>query len=130
MKIAIAVESDKMKVAKRMGHAPWFAIFNVEASEFKLINLAENEHAKEHDQGGHHHHEENNETEIENHRQHIKPLKGVDGILARAVGPHMKEAIAREGITVYRLPLSAGRNAEELLRFFIDHEREEETFKI
>ena len=103
MKIAIAVENKELQVAKRMGRAPWFAIYQVEGLEFTLLDLAENAHAKEHHGDGGHHHEEHNEAEIEHHRQHIEPLKGIDGILARAVGPNMKDALQREGRSPFRV---------------------------
>jgi len=131
MKIAIAVESDEMKVAKRMGRAPWFAIYELEGEQYTLLELAVNEHAKEHDEeGGHQHHEAHNETEIEHHQQHLAPLKGVDAILARAVGPNMGDALAREGLAVYRFPLNAGKTAPELLDYLIKNRRDLESFKL
>ncbi|MEA3286271.1 MAG: NifB/NifX family molybdenum-iron cluster-binding protein [Candidatus Marinimicrobia bacterium] len=128
MKIAIAVESAELKVAKRMGHAPWFAIFEIIDEQFTLLKLASNEHAKDHEHE--HYHEENNETEIENHQRYLAPLKGVDAMLSRAVGANMKEALARENIPVYRFPLSAGKTAPELIKFLIQNRDGLEDFKI
>jgi len=130
MKIAIAVEAENMRNAKRMGRAPWFAIFALEGSEFKLLEMAENEHAKEYHGEAHHHHEEHSAEEIEHHRQHIVPLKGMDAVLARAVGPNMKAALSIEGIDVYRLPRHSGEKAEEILNYFIQHSDEMEGSKI
>ena len=127
MKIAIAVESDEMQVAKRMGRAPWFAIYKLEGEQFSLLKMVVNEHAKDHHgESGHHHHESHNESEIEHHRQHITALKGVDVILARAVGPNMKDALSREGITVYRLSKQAGQTAAELMNYFIQNRNDVE----
>ncbi len=130
MKIAIAVESSEMQVAKRMGRAPWFAIYELDGDHSTLLELAENEHAKEHHGGGGHHHEDHNETEVHHHQQHLAPLKGISAILARAVGPNMKDALAREGIAVYRLPLSAGKTAPELVDYFIRNNQNLEQYKI
>ena len=131
MKLAVAVKSAEMQVAKRMGHAPWFAVYNIEDNQATLLEMVVNEHAKEHEGEDEHHHDDTHpETEIDNHRHHLAPLKGVDAILARAVGPYMKEAISRENITVYRFPLSAGKTAPELMEFFIQNQSELAKFKI
>jgi predicted Fe-Mo cluster-binding NifX family protein len=130
MKIAIAVESKALQVAKRMGHAPWFAVFELVDQQFELLELVANEHAKEHHDEPGHHHEEHNETEIKNHQRHLAPLKGVEAFLARAVGANMKDALARENIPVYRFPLSAGKTAPELLNFLIENREGLENFRI
>ena len=128
MKIAVAVESKEMQVAKRMGHAPWFTIYKLDGDNFSLLEMAVNEHAREHHgEADHNHHAKSNENEIEHHRQHLGPLKGVDAMLTRAVGPHMKEALSREGINIYRIPLKAGKLAPDLINYFISNRDEVET---
>jgi predicted Fe-Mo cluster-binding NifX family protein len=125
MKIAVAVEADKTRIAKRMGHAPWFAVYELSDGRFRLLELVANAHA-----GETHEHGADQAAEVAHHRQHLAPLKGIDGFLSRAVGAHMKQALQQEGIPVYRLPLAAGKTAPEVLEYFNAHLAEKASFLI
>jgi len=115
MKIAVPVYDESLKIFTRTGRAPYFAIFEFDGNEFKLVDLRENPHAKEHEHG--HHHEKHSEEEINHHHSHVKAAKlgECKYIVCRALGPNMKEAILREGITPIMIKKSDGDNALEVL---------------
>jgi len=115
MKIAVPVSGDNLEIFTRTGRAPYFAIFEFDGNEFKLVDLRENPHAKEHDD--HHHHEAHTEDEINHHHSHVKAarLGECKYIVCRALGPNMKEAILREGITPIMISKKDGDNALEVL---------------
>ncbi len=115
MKIALPVYGENLEIFTRTGRAPYFAIFEFDGNEFKLVDLRENPHAKEHEHG--HHHEEHSEEEINHHHSHVKAanLGECKYIVCRALGPNMKEAILREGITPIMVRKSDGDNALEVL---------------
>ena len=117
MKIAVPVSGENLEIFTRTGRAPYFAIFEFDGNEFKLIDLRENPHAKEHEHEHGHHHEGHNEDEINHHHSHVKAanLGECKYIVCRALGPNMKEAVIREGITPVMVKKSDGENALEVL---------------
>ena len=117
MKVAVPVEGENLKIVTRTGRAPFFAIFEYENGEFKLLELRENGHAKEHEHDHSHHHEAHTEEEINHHHSHVKAAKlgECKYIVCRALGPNMKEAILREGITPIMVSKKDGEYAIEVL---------------
>ena len=115
IKVAVPVEGENLVMVTRTGRAPYFAIFEFDGNEFKLLKLNENTHAHEH----HHeeHTEEHTKDEIEHHHKHVKAskLSGVDYIVVRALGPNMEEALKMEGIKIIKVSKKDGENAFEIL---------------
>ena len=120
MKIAVPVEDKELRVAKRVGRAPYFAIFE----DGKFIELRENLHSKTH----HHTHgrgkhkeeegfEEYSEAEVKKQREDLKNIADVNKMYVRAVGPNMKEALESIGIEVVRTRKKDGEFAGEIISF-------------
>jgi predicted Fe-Mo cluster-binding NifX family protein len=104
VKIAVPVEGENLKIVTRTGRAPFFAIFEYDGNEFKLIGLNENTHAHEHEDG-HSHQEEHTADEVEHHHKHVKASKvdGCDYIVVRAVGPNMKDALEKAVVKIIKV---------------------------
>ncbi|GAX87737.1 conserved hypothetical protein [Lebetimonas natsushimae] len=116
MKVAVPVEGENLKIAQRTGRAPYFAIFEYDGNDFKLLSLNENTHAGEHDhEEGHQ--EEHSKNEVAHHHKHVKAskLEGCDYIIVRGLGPNMKDALEMEGIKIIKVRKDAGENALEIL---------------
>lgn len=108
MRIAIAVEGENLKIVKRTGQAPYFAIF--EDREFEQIVEATKGHAhdhhEEHDHGG-------NEEHISGHGKSLANIADCDLLLVQAIGEHMSEAVERVGIAVKKIRQKDGEYANE-----------------
>ncbi len=117
MKIAVPVSGENLEIFTRTGRAPYFAIFEFDGNEFKLLGLNENTHAKEHEKEHEHHQEEHTTDEIEHHHKHVKASKieECDYIVVRALGPNMEEALKKAGIKIINVRKSDGDNALEVL---------------
>jgi len=130
MKIAVPVEGENLKIVTRTGRAPFFAIFEFDGDDFKLLELRENTHAKEHEEDEHNrggegrglghgsgHHEEHSEKEIEHHHQHLKlaKLNECRYLLHRALGPNMKDAVKKVGMIPIKVSKKDGDDALEVL---------------
>jgi predicted Fe-Mo cluster-binding NifX family protein len=59
-------------------------------------------------------------AEVELHRKDLENLSDVDVMLARAVGPNMKEALELSGIRVVRIRKRDGERADDAVRNFLD----------
>jgi len=133
MKIAVPVEGENLKIVTRTGRAPFFAIFKFDGDDFKLLELRENAHAKEHEEEehgrgrggegrglghGHGHHEERSIEEVEHHHQHLKlaKLDECKYLIHRALGPNMKDAIKKIGMIPVKVSKKDGDDALEVLR--------------
>ena len=57
--------------------------------------------------------------EVELHRKDLNNLSDIDTILARAVGPNMKEALELSGIHVVKIRKKDGENAEEVVKNYL-----------
>jgi len=116
VKIAVPVKDESLEIVTRTGRAPFFAIFEFDGNEFKLLGLNENTHAGEHEHG-HGHQEEHTADEVEHHHKHVKAsrLSGVDYIVVRALGPNMEDALKMEGIKIIKVSKKDGEKAEEVL---------------
>ena len=116
MKIALPVYGENLEIFTRTGRAPYFAIFEFDGNEFKLVALNENTHAKEHEEGDNHQ-EEHTSDEVEHHHKHVKASKiaDCDYIVVRAIGPNMEEALKKAGVKIIKVKKSDGDNALEVL---------------
>ncbi len=117
MKVAVPVSGENLEIFTRTGRSPYFAIFEFDGNEFKLLGLNENTHAKEHEKEHEHHQEEHTTDEIEHHHKHVKASKiqECDYIVVRALGPNMEEALKKAGIKIINVRKSDGDNALEVL---------------
>jgi len=115
MKIAVPVEGENLKIVTRTGRAPYFAIFEFDGDEFKLVSLNENTHANEHKHQKHK--EEHTKDEVAHHHKHVKAskLEGCDYIVVRALGPNMQDALKMAGIKIIKISKKDGENALEIL---------------
>ena len=116
MKVAVPVYGEDLKIFTRTGRAPFFAIFECDENGCKFLELRENGHAKEHEHGEHHH-EAHTKEEINHHHSHIKAanLGECKYLVARALGPNMKDAVLLEGITPIMISKKDGETAPEVL---------------
>ena len=116
MKIAMPVSGENLEIFTRTGRAPYFAIFEFDGENFKLIGLNENTHAHEHEEG-HTHQEEHTADEVEHHHKHVKASKieDCDYIVVRAIGPNMEDALKLAGVKVIKVRKSDGETALEVL---------------
>jgi len=124
MKVVVPVEGESLKIVTRTGRAPFFAIFEFVGDDFKLLELRENAHAKEHEEEessrgrGVGHHEEHSEKEIEHHHQHLKlaKLDECKYLVHRALGKNMKDAVDRVGLIPVKVSKKDGDDGLEVLR--------------
>jgi len=119
MKVAVPVSGENLEIFTRTGRAPYFAIFEFDGNEFKLLGLNENTHAHEHEEShGHGHHQEaHTQDEVAHHHQHVKASKieDCDYIVVRALGPNMADALKLAGVKIIKVSKKDGDNALEVL---------------
>jgi predicted Fe-Mo cluster-binding NifX family protein len=118
IKVAVPVEGENLNIVTRTGRAPFFAIFEFDGNEFKLLGLNENTHAEEHEhEHGHEHQEEHTSDEVEHHHKHVKASRVDDCnyIVVRAVGPNMKDALEMAGVKIIKVGKKDGETAPEVL---------------
>ncbi len=117
LKIALPVEGENLNMVTRTGRAPFFAIFEFDGNEFKLVELNENTHAGEHEHE-HAHSEEHTADEVEHHHKHVKASKvdNCDYIVVRGLGPNMADALEMAGVKVIKVSKKDGENALEILK--------------
>jgi len=117
IKVAVPVTGEDLEIVTRTGRAPFFAIFECDENGCRFLELRENGHAKEHEHDHGHHHEAHTEEEINHHHSHVKAAKlgECKYIVCRALGPNMKDAIIREGITPIMVSKKDGNTAPEVL---------------
>jgi predicted Fe-Mo cluster-binding NifX family protein len=117
MKIAVPVEGENLKIVTRTGRTPFFAIFEYDGNEFKLIGLNENTHAIEHEHE-HGYQEEHTADEVEHHHKHVKASKVDDCnyIVIRAIGPNMEDALEKAGVKIIKVSKKDGEYAMEVLK--------------
>jgi predicted Fe-Mo cluster-binding NifX family protein len=116
IKIAVPVDGENLKIAKRTGRALFFAIFEFDGYEFKLIGLNKNTHAREHEHE-HGHQEEHSADEVEHHHKHVKASKidDCDYIIVKAIGPNMKDALLKANVKIIKVSNNDGEYALEVL---------------
>jgi predicted Fe-Mo cluster-binding NifX family protein len=119
VKVAVPVEGENLVIVTRTGRAPFFAIYEFDGNEFKLLGLNENTHAGEHEEHehGHEHQEEHTADEVEHHHKHVKASKvdDCDYIVVRALGPNMKDALELAGVKVIKVSKKDGDTAPVVL---------------
>jgi len=114
IRIAVAVEGENLKIVTRTGRAQYFAVFEFDGKNFKLVSLNKNTHSKEHK---HDHKEEHTNDEVKHHHRHIKTsnISDCNYIIVRALGPNMKDALNLAGIKPIKVSKKDGGNALEVL---------------
>jgi predicted Fe-Mo cluster-binding NifX family protein len=120
IKVAVPVKDESLEIVTRTGRAPFFAIFEFDGNEFKLLGLNENTHAGEHEHEhghGHGHQEEHTADEVEHHHKHVKASKvdDCDYIVVRALGPNMEDALKLAGVKIIKVSKKDGEKAPEVL---------------
>jgi len=116
MKIAVPVEGQNLKIVKRTGQAPFFALFD--GADFDRIVEAPSGHA--HDDHDDHHDHGDDEEHIEGHGKSLANLEGVELMLVQAIGPHMQKAVDRAGITVKKIREKHGEFAGEAVKNYLE----------
>jgi predicted Fe-Mo cluster-binding NifX family protein len=119
MKIAIPVEGENLKIVKRTGQAPYFALFD--GTDFDKIVKAPQSGHHEHDEHHEHHHGDD-EAHIEGHGKSLDNLGGVELMLVRMIGTHMQEAVKRAGIRIKKIREKHGEHADEAVKNFLQGE--------
>jgi len=118
MKIAVPVEGKNLKIVKRTGQAPFFALFDDTAFE-RIVEApsghAHDEHDDDHDHG-------DDEEHIKGHGKSLTNLENVDMMLVQAIGPHMKEAVERAGIVIKKIREKHGDVAGEAVTNYLKGE--------
>ncbi|QCI28834.1 NifB/NifX family molybdenum-iron cluster-binding protein [Caminibacter pacificus] len=116
IKVAVPVKDESLEIVTRTGRAPFFAIFEFDGNEFKLLGLNENTHAGEHEHE-HGHQEEHTADEVEHHHKHVKASKvdDCDYIVVRALGPNMEDALKLAGVKIIKVSKKDGEKAPEVL---------------
>lgn len=112
MKIAIPVEGENLKIVKRTGQAPFYALFNDTEFE-KIVEAPQSGHA-------HHDHHGDDEAHIKGHGKSLANLDGVELMLVRMIGEHMREATEREGITIKKIREKHGDFADEAVKNYLE----------
>ncbi|WP_457562491.1 NifB/NifX family molybdenum-iron cluster-binding protein [Caminibacter pacificus] len=120
IKVAVPVKDESLEIVTRTGRAPFFAIFEFDGNEFKLLGLNENTHAGEHEHEHSHEHghqEEHTADEVEHHHKHVKASKvdDCDYIVVRALGPNMEDALKLAGVKIIKVSKKDGEKAPEVL---------------
>jgi len=128
MKIAIPVEGENLKIVKRTGQAPYYALFDdtvferiVEAPQSGHAHDDRHDHHDHEEHGGHHgHHHAEDEEHIKGHGKSLSNLAGVEMMLVRMIGTHMKEAVDRAGITVKKIREKHGETADVAVKNYLE----------
>ena len=116
MKIAIPVEGETLKIVKRTGQAPFFALFDDTVFD-RIVEAPQSGHAHhDHDE---HEHDGDDEEHIEGHGKSLGNLGGVELMLVQAIGTHMKAAVDRAGITVKKIRQRDGEFAAEAVKNYL-----------
>jgi len=117
MKIAIPVEGENLKIVKRTGEAPFFALFN--NTEFdRIVEASQSGHG--HHDHEHDHHHSHDEDHIQGHGKSLTNLAGVELMLVRMIGEHMQEAVDRAGITIKKIREKHGDLADEAVKNYLE----------
>jgi predicted Fe-Mo cluster-binding NifX family protein len=115
VKIAVPVEGENLKIVKRTGQAPFFALFD----DAELSGIVEAPQGHAHDEHDHDEDHGDDEEHIKGHGKSLANLEGVELLLVQAIGTHMKAAVDRAGIAVKKLRQRDGECADEAVRNFL-----------
>lgn len=116
MKIAVPVEGDTLKVVEKTGSAPCFALF--EDAAFVTL-IASMQPAGQHQHVAHHYHHGADEAHVHAHASRLSGLQGVDVMLFRRVGEHMRQAVEQMGITMKKSRERDGDTATAMVQAFL-----------
>ena len=121
MKIAIPVEGENLKIVKRTGQAPFYALFDGSVFE-RIVQAPQSGHGHhDHDDDHEHHHEHGDDEEhVKGHGKSLENLSGVELMLVRMIGPHMQEAVDRAGIKVKKIREKHGDFADEAVKNYLE----------
>jgi len=119
MRIAVPVEGENLKIVKRTGEAPFFALFN--DTLFEKIVAAPRGHGDDH----HDHEHLDDEAHVKSHGKSVASIADCGTILVQAIGPHMKEAIERHEITIVKIRQKEGEYAPEAVENFLKGQADE-----
>lgn len=112
MKIAVPVLDDSLKIFKRTGQAPFFAVF-VNGTLAELVPNSHDTHDhhahdKQHDEAAHAEH-------INGHKKDIDGLRGCQIILVQMIGEHMREALESLDIKIAKIRERDGEFANDVV---------------
>lgn len=119
MRIAVPVEGESLKIVKRTGEAPFFAIFNENVFE-KIVEAPRSHHG--HDDNHDHHNHLDDEEHVQNHGKSVEVIADCDTILVQAIGPHMKEAIEQQNIAIVKIRQKDGEYANDAVNNYLKGE--------
>ena len=108
MKISIPT-NDRITIAERSGRAKEFAIIEINASSFNIIEYKKNEHEHNHSEGEHEHH---------GHGDLIELLNGVSAVVVKKVGSHLKADLDSANIKIIK---TSQVNIEDGIKEFIEN---------
>lgn len=118
MKIAVPVEGESLKIVLRTGQAPFFALFE-DAQFDRLVEAPKSGHGH-HDHDDHHEHHNDDEAHIQGHGKSLGNLGGVELMLVRMIGTHMREAVDRTGIKIKKIREKHGDFAADAVKNYLE----------
>ena len=113
MKIAVPVDNDKQTIFKRVGQAPYFAVYE----NNNVVEFVTNSH-------GHLHHDEHEHDHEEHTNAHKKDTSGIsdcDVILVQMIGEHMREALESHNIKIQKIRQKDGTTSNEAVTNFLNN---------
>ena len=121
MKIAIPVEGENLKIVKRTGQAPFFALFDDGVFD-TMVEAPQSGHDHHDHDEDHDHHHGDDEAHVQGHGKSLANLEGVELMLVRMIGTHMQEAVKRSGIRIKKIREKHGEFADEAVKNFLQGE--------
>jgi len=118
VRLAIPVYDDSLKVFRRTGKTPYFAIFDLYNDEVKFIEIRKNPHSEREEH--HHDDEEDFEESVELHRRDLSVIDDCNYIMVSAVGKHLKEALKRKRIGIIRITYKDDVTAYDFIKEFLN----------
>ena len=134
MKIALAIEQDTMKMAKNGGHAPRFAIYEMEGATATFLEVRRNPREDVPQSCNHDHHHGSDESEEEHDHHHhanetpedrilrqkkkqemVESLSDCEIVYTHFACPGTRKAFSGGGVKVEAMKV-AGLEADEVLR--------------
>lgn len=115
MKIVVPVDNDKETVFKRVGQAPFFAVYE----NNNVVEYVPNSH-------GHLHHDEHehghdNKEHTNSHKKDTSGISDCDVILVQMIGEHMREALEFHNIKIQKIRQKDGAISSEVVAKFLSN---------
>ena len=115
MRIAVPVDSDKETIFKRVGQAPFFAIYQ----DNQVVEYIPNSHGHlHHDE---HEHGDDHEEHTKAHKKDTAGISNCDVILVQMIGEHMREAIESHNIKIQKIRQKDGTTSNEAVANFLNN---------